>query len=46
MSPGVGLMIGRNWLRTRPLRLDLACAVDPPLGRWQLSVGVQTGFVD
>ena len=45
---GVGLMIGRNRLTTRPLRLDLAYALDPPpgRGRWQLSVGVQASFVD
>jgi len=45
---GVGLMIGRNRLTTRPLRFDLAYAFDPPpgRGRWLLSLGVQTGFVD
>ena len=45
---GLGLMIGRNRLTSRPLRVDLAYAFNPPPGRsrWQVSMGVQVGFVD
>ena len=45
---GLGLMIGRNRLTTRPLRIDLAYAFNPPPGRsrWQVSMGVQFSFVD
>jgi outer membrane translocation and assembly module TamA len=45
---GLGLMIGRNRLTTRPLRVDVAYAFNPPPGRdrWQLSMGVQFSFVD
>jgi hypothetical protein len=45
---GLGLMVGRNRLTTRPLRIDLAYAFDPPPGRsrWQVSAGVQFSFVE
>jgi hypothetical protein len=45
---GLGLMIGRNRLTTRPLRVDLAYAFNPPPGRsrWQVSMGVQFSFVE
>jgi hypothetical protein len=45
---GLGLMIGRNRLASRPLRVDLAYAFNPPPGRarWQVSAGVQFSFVD
>jgi hypothetical protein len=45
---GLGLMIGRNRLASRPLRVDLAYAFNPPSGRarWQVSAGVQFSFVD
>jgi hypothetical protein len=45
---GLGLMIGRNRLSSRPLRVDLAYAFNPPPGRsrWQVSMGVQLSFVD
>jgi hypothetical protein len=45
---GFSLMIGRNRLTTRPLRVDVAYAFNPPPGRsrWQVSMGVQASFVD
>ena len=45
---GLGLMVGRNRLTSRPLRIDLAYAFNPPPGRsrWQVSMGVQVAFVD
>jgi hypothetical protein len=45
---GLGLMVGRNRLAGRPLRIDLAYAFNPPAGRsrWQVSMGVQLSFVD
>jgi hypothetical protein len=45
---GLGLMIGRNRLTARPLRIDVAYAFDPPPGRsrWQVSAGVQFSFVE
>jgi hypothetical protein len=45
---GLGLMIGRNRLTSRPLRVDVAYALNPPPGRsrWQVSMGVQVSFVD
>jgi len=45
---GLGLMVGRNRLSGRPLRVDLAYAFNPPPGRprWQVSAGVQFSFVD
>jgi len=45
---GLGVMIGRNRLTSRPLRMDLAYAFNPPPGRsrWQLSMGVQLSFVE
>lgn len=45
---GLGLMIGRNRLASRPLRVDVAYAFNPPpgRGRWQVSAGVSVGFVD
>lgn len=45
---GIGLMIGRNRLTARPIRIDLAYAFDPApgRGRWLLSVGSPTTFVD
>jgi hypothetical protein len=45
---GLGLIIGRNRLTTRPLRVDVAYAFNPPPGRdrLQLSMGAQFSFVD
>ena len=45
---GLGLMVGRNRLSGRPLRVDLAYAFNPPPGRprWQVSAGVQFSFVE
>jgi hypothetical protein len=45
---GLGVMIGRNRLTSRPLRMDVAYAFNPPPGRsrWQVSAGVQVTFVD
>ena len=45
---GLGVMIGRNRLTSRPLRMDLAYAFNPPPGRnrWQISMGVQFSFVE
>jgi hypothetical protein len=45
---GLGVMIGRNRLTSRPLRLDVAYAFNPPPGRsrWQVSMGVQVSFVE
>ena len=45
---GLGVMVGRNRLTSRPLRMDLAYAFNPPPGRsrWQVSMGVQVAFVD
>jgi hypothetical protein len=45
---GLGLMVGRNRLTSRPLRLDVAYAFNPPPGRsrWQVSMGVQVAFVE
>ena len=45
---GLGVMIGRNRLTSRPLRMDVAYAFNPPPGRsrWQVSMGVQVSFVE
>lgn len=45
---GVGLMVGRNRLASRPLRVDVAYAFNPPPGRsrWQVSAGLQFSFVE
>ena len=45
---GLGVMVGRNRLTSRPLRMDVAYAFNPPPGRsrWQVSMGVQLSFVD
>jgi len=45
---GLGLMVGRNRLSGRPLRVDLAYAFNPPPGRprWQVSAGIQFSFVE
>lgn len=45
---GLGLMIGRNRLTSRPLRMDVAYAFNPPPGRsrWQVSMGLQLSFVE
>jgi hemolysin activation/secretion protein len=45
---GLGLMIGRNRLTSRPIRVDVAWAFEPAPGRsrWLLSVGAPTPFLD
>jgi hypothetical protein len=45
---GLGVTIGRNRLTSRPLRVDLAYAFNPPpgRGRWQVSMGLQFSFVE